>query len=108
MIKKYIALIVLKIFDYYHNKKIINFLKKKITHINILLDIEFKLYGPINKRSALFGDVKTIFLLQLFLISWNIINSSILAVQMLETFKKFFINILFALLVWNNSLNYLN
>jgi FkbM family methyltransferase len=39
MIKKYIALIVLKIFDYYHNKKIINFLKKKITHINILLDI---------------------------------------------------------------------
>ena len=39
MIKKNITLIVLKIFDYYHNKKIINFLKKKITHINILLDI---------------------------------------------------------------------
>jgi FkbM family methyltransferase len=39
MIKKYITLIILKIFDYYHNKKIINFLKKKITHINILFDI---------------------------------------------------------------------
>jgi FkbM family methyltransferase len=39
MIKKNITLIALKIFDYYHNKKIINFLKKKITHINILLDI---------------------------------------------------------------------
>ena len=39
MIKKNITLIFLKIFDYYHNKKIINFLKKKITHINILLDI---------------------------------------------------------------------
>jgi FkbM family methyltransferase len=39
MIKKYITLFVLKIFDYYHNKKIINFLKKKITYINILLDI---------------------------------------------------------------------
>ena len=39
MIKKYITLIILKIFDYYHNKKIINFLKTKITHINILFDI---------------------------------------------------------------------
>ena len=39
MIKKYITLIILKIFDYYHNKKIVNFLKKKITHINILFDI---------------------------------------------------------------------
>lgn len=39
MIKKYIALFILKIFDYYHNKKIINFLKKRIKHINILLDI---------------------------------------------------------------------
>ena len=39
MIKKSIALFILKIFDYYHNKKIIFFLQKKITHINILLDI---------------------------------------------------------------------
>ena len=39
MIKKSIALFILKIFDYYHNKKIFFFLKKKITHINILLDI---------------------------------------------------------------------
>ena len=39
MIKKYFILIVLKIFDYYHNKKIINFFKKKIKNLNILLDI---------------------------------------------------------------------
>ena len=39
MIKNYFILIVLKIFDYYHNKKIINFFKKKITNLNILLDI---------------------------------------------------------------------
>ena len=39
MIKKYIILILLKIFDYYHNKKILNFLKKKIININIFLDI---------------------------------------------------------------------
>ena len=39
MIKKHIILIVLRIFDYYHNKKIINFFKKKITNLNILLDI---------------------------------------------------------------------
>jgi hypothetical protein len=39
MIKKHIILIVLRIFDYYHNKKIINFLKKKIKNLNILLDI---------------------------------------------------------------------
>jgi FkbM family methyltransferase len=39
MIRKSIALLILKIFDYYHNKKIIFFLQKKITHINILLDI---------------------------------------------------------------------
>ena len=39
MIRKSIILIVLKIFDYYHNKTILTFLRKKITHINILLDI---------------------------------------------------------------------
>lgn len=39
MIKKYITLNFLKIFDFYHNRRIINFLKKKITHINILFDI---------------------------------------------------------------------
>ena len=39
MIKRYIVLFLLKIFDYYHKKKILNFLKKKITNINILLDI---------------------------------------------------------------------
>jgi FkbM family methyltransferase len=39
MIRKSIALLILKIFDYYHNKKIFFFLQKKITHINILLDI---------------------------------------------------------------------
>jgi FkbM family methyltransferase len=39
MIKKYITLIILQIFDFYHNRRIINFLKKKITHINILFDI---------------------------------------------------------------------
>ena len=39
MIRKSIILIVLKIFDFYHNKKILIFLQKKITHINILLDI---------------------------------------------------------------------
>ena len=39
MIKKNITLIILKIFDYYHNKKIVNFIKKKIPHINILFDI---------------------------------------------------------------------
>ena len=39
MIKKYIILILLKIFDYYHNKKILNFLKKKTININIFLDI---------------------------------------------------------------------
>jgi FkbM family methyltransferase len=39
MIKKHIILFVLRIFDYYHNKKIINFFKKKITNLNILLDI---------------------------------------------------------------------
>ena len=39
MIRKSIALRILKIFDYYHNKKIFFFLQKKITHINTLLDI---------------------------------------------------------------------
>ena len=39
MIRKSIALLILKIFDYYHNKKIFFFLQKKITHINTLLDI---------------------------------------------------------------------
>lgn len=39
MIKKYITLIIVKLFDYYHNKKLISFLKKKIKKINILIDI---------------------------------------------------------------------
>ena len=39
MIRKSIILIVLKIFDYYHNKKMLAFLQKKISRINILLDI---------------------------------------------------------------------
>ena len=39
MIKKYKTLIILKLFDYYHNKKLISFLKKKIKKINILIDI---------------------------------------------------------------------
>jgi FkbM family methyltransferase len=39
MIKQYLILIFLKFFDYYHNKKIFNFLKKKIINIDILLDI---------------------------------------------------------------------
>ena len=39
MIKKYLILLLLKIFDHYHNKKMFKFLKKKINSINILLDI---------------------------------------------------------------------
>lgn len=39
MIKKYLILIILRIFDYYHNRKIINFFKKKIINLNIFLDI---------------------------------------------------------------------
>jgi len=36
---KQIVIFIISIFDYYHNKKILNFLKKEITELNLLFDI---------------------------------------------------------------------